>query len=58
MKKHCKRKSIVNFEEKYLAQFTNFQVNSELEQAVMTAISVQVSPEEIKELKDLFISLD
>jgi calcium-dependent protein kinase len=58
MKKHCKRKAVSGFNTGLFDQFNNFQVNSELKQAALTMISVQVSPEEIKELKDLFISLD
>jgi calcium-dependent protein kinase len=58
MKKNCKRKSAIGFTGQFLKQFTNFQGSTGLQQAAMTAISVQVSPDEIKELKDLFISLD
>jgi calcium-dependent protein kinase len=45
-------------EGKALDHFTNFGANTELKQAALTAISVQVSPDEIKELKDLFIAID
>ena len=48
----------MDFNGQYLDQFSHFQANTELQQAAITAISVQVSPEDIKELKDLFISLD
>ena len=43
----------VNYE-----NFKNFEQNTEMKQAALTAISVNVSPEDIKELKDLFLSLD
>ena len=41
-----------------LKAFTNFQKNSKLKQVALTAISVQASPDDIKELKDLFKVLD
>lgn len=41
-----------------LAAFKNFSKNSRLKQAALTAISVQASPDDIRELKDLFMSLD
>lgn len=37
-----------------LKAFKNFQQNSKLKQVALTAISVQASPDDIKELKDLF----
>lgn len=43
---------------KKLETFKNFQKNSKMKQAALTAISVQASPEDIRELKDLFMSLD
>lgn len=41
-----------------LENFKNFQKNSKLKQAALTAISVQASPDDIKELKELFMALD
>ena len=38
--------------------FKNFSKNTKLQQAALTAISVQASPSDIKDLKDLFMSLD
>jgi len=38
--------------------FKNFNKNNDLQQAALTAISVQVSSDEIKELKELFLMLD
>jgi len=43
---------------KKLETFKNFQKNSKLKQAALTAISVQASPDDIRELKELFMSLD
>ena len=43
---------------KKLDAFKNFSKNSRLKQAALTAISVQASPDDIRELKDLFMSLD
>ena len=43
---------------KNLETFKNFNKQSKLKQAALTAISVQASPEDIKELKQLFMSLD
>ena len=36
----------------------NFQKNNQMQKVVRTAISVQASPDDIKDLKELFISLD
>ena len=41
-----------------LATFKNFSKTSKLKQAALTAISVQASPVDIRELKELFMSLD
>jgi calcium-dependent protein kinase len=41
-----------------LKNFKNFAKTSKLQQAALTAISVQTSPEDIKDLKNLFMSLD
>lgn len=41
-----------------LAQFKNVTKNTKMKQAALTAISVQASPEDIKNLKELFQSLD
>lgn len=41
-----------------LSTFKNFNKQSKLKQAALTAISVQASPDDIKELKTLFMSLD
>jgi Ca2+-binding EF-hand superfamily protein len=41
-----------------LAAFKNFQKTSKMKQVALTAISVQASPDDIKELKDLFKALD
>ena len=38
--------------------FKGFQKNSKMKQAALTAISVQASPDDIKDLKNLFMSLD
>ena len=43
---------------KKLSTFKNFNKQSKLKQAALTAISVQASPDDIKELKTLFMSLD
>ena len=59
MKKHIKVNHTVDFAKlKGYDNFKAFQQNSDLKNAAMTAISVQVSSDEIKELKELFISLD
>ena len=56
MKKHIKRDKDVNFHAcKNFDNFKDFAGNGELKQAALTAISVQVSSDEIKELKELFI---
>ena len=41
-----------------LKTFKNFANNSKLKKAALTAISVQASPDDIRELKELFQSLD
>lgn len=41
-----------------LKTFKNFAKTSKLQQAALTAISVQTSPDDIRELKELFMSLD
>ena len=41
-----------------LDTFKSFNKQSKLKQAALTAISVQASPDDIKELKQLFMSLD
>jgi len=38
--------------------FKTFANHTKMKQAALTAISVQASPEDIRELKDLFKSLD
>ena len=43
---------------KKLSTFKNFNKQSKLKQAALTAISVQASPDDIKELKTLFMSID
>ena len=43
---------------KKLSTFKNFNKQSKLKQAALTAISVRASPDDIKELKTLFMSLD
>ena len=40
------------------AQFKNFGENPGMKQAALTAISVNVSPSDIKDLKDMFLALD
>ena len=39
-------------------RFKNFQKQTKMQQAALTAISVQASPDDIRELKELFKSLD
>lgn len=41
-----------------LKTFKNFANNSKMKKAALTAISVQASPDDIRELKELFQSLD
>lgn len=41
-----------------LKTFKNFAKTSKLQQAALTAISVQTRPEDIKDLRNLFIGLD
>jgi len=45
-------------EGKNFDQFKNFQENGMMKQIALTTISVNVGPEDIRELKDLFLSLD
>lgn len=59
MKKHIKKNTEIDFTKgKEFNNFKNFSFNPEIKQAALTAISVQVSSSEIKELQELFLSLD
>ena len=57
-KKALKGEEVKELKGNKLANFKNFQKNSKLKQVALTAISVQASPDDIKELKDLFKQLD
>ena len=48
----------INLKGTKLSNFKNFNKQTKLKQAALTAISVQASPDDIKELKQLFMSLD
>lgn len=41
-----------------IKSFKAFGQNTRMKKAALTAISVQVSPDDIRELKELFMSLD
>lgn len=43
---------------KNLKAFKQYVKHSKIQQAAMTAIATQASPEDIKELKDIFMALD
>lgn len=47
-----------NFKGAKLESFKNFHKVSKLQKAAFTAIAVQASPDDIRELKELFKSLD
>lgn len=57
-RKQLKGTKKVEMNDEKLKTFKNFAKTSKLQQAALTAISVQASPEDIKDLKNLFISLD
>uniref|UniRef100_A0A7S3G0X5 Calcium-dependent protein kinase n=1 Tax=Strombidium rassoulzadegani TaxID=1082188 RepID=A0A7S3G0X5_9SPIT len=50
------KKIMIN--DKRFKNFQHFNKNTKLQQAALTAISVQASPDDIKELKQLFMALD
>lgn len=58
LKKNLPKTAKIDFGGSILENFQNNTANSDLKQAAITAISVQLSPEEIKDLKDLFLALD
>ena len=45
-------------DEEKIKAFKSFANHSKMKKAALTAISVQASPDDIRELKDLFKSLD
>ena len=47
-----------SFKKRNLKSFKHFMKNSKLQQAALTAIAVQSSPEDIKDLKETFMALD
>lgn len=58
MKKFQKKGKEINWKDDHLKNFTAQAQTTELQQAALTSIAVQLAPDEIKELKDLFLSLD
>ena len=56
--KEDKKKKKINFSNDRMQHMMNFNKATKLQQVALTAISVQASPEDIKELKELFKSLD
>jgi calcium-dependent protein kinase len=48
----------IKFRGKRLDQFKKFNKSTKMQQAALTAISVQASPDDIREMKELFMSLD
>ena len=57
-RKQLKDTKKIEMNDQKLKMFKNFAKVSKLQQAALTAISVQASPEDIKDLKNLFMSLD
>lgn len=57
-KKQLKEKKGAPIDAGKIATFKNFANHSRMKKAALTAISVQASPDDIRELKDLFKSLD
>tara|TARA_B110000914_G_C15150994_1_gene303908 strand:- start:33 stop:443 length:411 start_codon:yes stop_codon:yes gene_type:complete len=53
-----KEKKGAPIDEAKIATFKNFANHSKMKKAALTAISVQASPDDIRELKELFKSLD
>jgi hypothetical protein len=53
-KKTLKETKKLEMNEQKLKTFKNFAKTSKLQQAALTAISVQASPDDIKDLKKLF----
>jgi calcium-dependent protein kinase len=47
-----------SFKKRNLKSFKHFMKNSKIQQAALTAIAVQSSPEDIKELRETFMALD
>jgi len=49
---------VLSLKNEKLNQFKDYQRASKIKQVALTAISVQASPDDIKDLKELFKSLD